>query len=174
MPTAAAKSASGGQVRLIRSPPAPARATRRRPSSSRPRAAARREGRPPRTRPPRARPRARARAPLRGGTGAGYRDRTQIGLDEAGDERAQRRLAGATPADDPHPCPGTDAEVEGVEHALAAEHADDAVRDDGVAATERRGIRFDQQLRQAPPFAGMTRIRFYGYAPGSALSAPRA
>src|SRR5439155_24860775 len=115
-----------------------------------------------------------AREPLRRGIGAADRDSTQIGLGEAGDEREQRRLAGATPADDPHPRPGTDAEVEGVEHALAAERADDAVRDDGVAAAERRGIRFDEQLRQAAPFAGMTRIRFDGYALGSALSAPRA
>src|SRR5262249_4003236 len=96
------------------------------------------------------------------------------GPGQPGPDREQRRLPGTAPPDDPNASPRRDDHIEAVEDALAAERADEAVRNDADAAfAERRGIQFRYRLRQSAPFAGMTRIRFDGYALGSALSAPR-
>src|SRR5712692_3750529 len=61
---------------------------------------------------------------------AADRDRPRVRVVEAGNEREQRRLTGAAPADDAHTSSCRDMKLERVEDTVGAEHADDAVDDD--------------------------------------------
>jgi hypothetical protein len=92
-----------------------------------------------------------------------------VGLVQPGDEREQRGLAGSAAADDPEPLVRLDVQIDPVQHRLAAQDADDACQRDR-AGGEGPAL---CDCFHCPPFAGMTRIRFDGYALGSALSAPR-
>ncbi len=100
------------------------------------------------------------------------RDRARVGLVEPGDEREQRRLAGAAAADDPD-APVRPAPADRPRRARACRRARGRRP---RAATPTRPPSAATSLRSmtatSAPFAGMTRIRFDGYTLGSALSAP--
>src|SRR5262249_5062752 len=112
------------------------------------------------------------REPLSRRRRAGDRDRARVGIAQPCNERKQRRLARAAAADDREPPPNGNAELDAVQHASAAQHSRNSGSANCIAATAQHPTRFNQQLRQPAPFAGITRIRFGGYALGSALSAP--